>query len=129
MRSNSKLLTHVDTELELNMIKGLFEDNDIPLLIEKEGTGSYLAVHSGFNYQGTNVYVSETDYEKSVDLLAALQDIKPSDEEVEHEAWEEGYEEDNVNKRRKYALLFIIVPVVIFVLAMLGTILAYLIQI
>lgn len=123
MRSDSKLLTHVDTELELNMIKGLFDDHDITILVEKEGTGAYLAVHSGFNYQGSNVYVAKDDYEKSLELLGALEDIKPSDE-LDNEPWEQGYVEENVNKRRHFAVIAIIVPVIIFLLVVMGSIIA-----
>lgn len=125
MRSNSKLLTHVDTEMELNMIKGLFEDNDITILVEKQGTGAYLAVHSGFNYQGSDIYVSEDDFEEATNLLQVLEDIEPAKQDdisLDHESMSKD-EENYKNKNRNVARIVILVPIVLFVLALLGTIL------
>lgn len=121
MRSNSKLLTHVDSEIELNMIKGLFEDNNITILVEKQGTGSYLAVHSGFNYQGSDVFVAEDDYSEALELLKVLENIDPSTETEDIQAKEIGQEQYDLKKRR-FAQLAILVPIVLFVLAVIGSI-------
>jgi len=120
MRSNSKLLTHVDSEIEVSMIKGLFEDNNITLLIEKKGTGAYLNVHSGFNFQGSDIYVAEDDYEKAIELLQVIR--QDNTEGVQSEDWVEE-ERAKYEKRKRVSVLFaIIIPVALLVLVLLGSI-------
>lgn len=120
MRSNSKLLTHADSEIEISMIKGLFEDNGITLLIEKKGTGAYLNVHSGFNFQGSDIYVSEDDYEKAVELLQVIR--QDHTDGIQSEDWVEE-ERTKYEKRKRVSVLFaIIIPVTLLVLVLLGSI-------
>lgn len=66
-----KLLYTADSNMDAELICSLLHSYDIYTEIKRKGSGSYLNIVAGINYQGTDIYVSESDYSAAKDLLTA----------------------------------------------------------
>ncbi|MBC7087665.1 MAG: DUF2007 domain-containing protein [Tissierellales bacterium] len=73
-----KLLIKTSDNTLISIIEALFRDNDIPYILKEKGSGGYLRIISGHSIYGTEVYVSEEDFNKATDLLDLIssEDIK-----------------------------------------------------
>lgn len=65
----TKKVFEATLESEVNMVNSLLNENGILTEIKSEGMGSYLQIYSGVNYQGTEIYVLEEDYDKAQELI------------------------------------------------------------
>lgn len=65
-------LRSVSNDIELDMIKGILDDNDIPYIIKDYGPGGYMRVIAGVSLYGTDIMVEESDLEKANRLLEAI---------------------------------------------------------
>jgi len=60
---------------EADLILSLLSANGIPTEVRRKGMGSYLNISAGLNYLGTDIYVSEGDYDHTRALLEAEPDL------------------------------------------------------
>lgn len=65
-------LRSVSNEAELSMIKVLLTDNNIPYIIKNDGPGGHMRIITGGSIFGTDIMVSEDDFEKSYELLKSI---------------------------------------------------------
>lgn len=63
------LLRTINNNYELELIKNLLEDADIPYLIKERGIGSYMRMISGDSMYGTDIYVQKDLLEKAESVL------------------------------------------------------------
>lgn len=63
------LLRTTNNNYELDLIKNLLEDADIPYLIKERGIGSYMRMISGDSMYGTDIYVQKGLLEKAEGVL------------------------------------------------------------
>ena len=63
------LLRTTNNNYELDLIKNLLEDADIPYLIKERGIGSYMRMISGDSMYGTDIYVQKDLLEKAESVL------------------------------------------------------------
>lgn len=65
-------LKGIENEMELDIIKSILEDNNIPYIIRDYGMGGHMRILSGTSVYSTDVMVSEEDFNKSKDLLESI---------------------------------------------------------
>ena len=63
------LLRTTNNNYELDLIKNLLEDADIPYLIKERGIGSYMRMISGDSMYGTDIFIEEKLLEKAESIL------------------------------------------------------------
>ena len=63
------LLRTINNNYELELIKNLLEDADIPYLIKERGIGSYMRMISGDSMYGTDIFIEEKLLEKAESIL------------------------------------------------------------
>ncbi len=63
------LLKSVGSGQELNMIKSLLDENDIPYIIKDHGVGGYMRIITGSSLYGTDVLVEKSTFERAKALL------------------------------------------------------------
>ena len=69
---NLKLLIKISDRTMLSLIQSTLEENNIPYITKDKGTGGYLKIIAGASIYDTEIYVSDSDFEKArevVDLL------------------------------------------------------------
>lgn len=54
---------------ELNIIKELLDENNIPYVIKDHGIGGYMRIISGHSLYGTDILVEESTAEKAKEIL------------------------------------------------------------
>jgi type III secretory pathway lipoprotein EscJ len=64
-----KLLTTCSTNNEANLLLSLLESYDIKATLQYEGSGSYLNILHGVNYQGVDVLVVPKDLDEAKEIL------------------------------------------------------------
>lgn len=105
-------LTNVANTLEADLIISKLEINEIPSFKSYNSSGSYLNITSGFNYQGTDIYVHKELIDKAKSIIS---DSEITDEEFyeDNKTFEE-LKDEYTNKRRNIlrvvVFLFIIIP-------------------
>lgn len=60
------------TQVELEMLKELFHNNDIELTFEHREAGAFLSVYMGSSPYGIDVFVSEEKAEQAAELFALM---------------------------------------------------------
>jgi len=63
------LLATVNNSMELNFIKNLLDENEIPYMIKDHGSGGYMRIASGFSIYGTDILVEKSMYEKAKSII------------------------------------------------------------
>lgn len=66
------LLKTANNRFELDMIKGVLEDNQIPYILQEKGSGGYLKIISGSSMFGSDILVEKSQYEKAIDLINSI---------------------------------------------------------
>lgn len=65
-------LKSTPNEIELSMIKGILEDNNIPYIVRDHGTGGHMRIMTGGSLFGTDIMVEEADFGKAKKLLESI---------------------------------------------------------
>lgn len=112
------VVANVADNIEFEMIKSLLNEEGIKILDKRSGSGSYLNVIHGFNYQGIDILVHESDYEKTADILIEFSTAEFEGENIE-ENWEEEVKESSDKRRKWFFNLYFIIPGIIMVIALL----------
>lgn len=67
------LLKSVNSDFELNMIKGLLEENKIPYIVRDHGVGGYMRIVTGSSsIFGAEILVEKSQLEQSLNILNEL---------------------------------------------------------
>jgi len=74
--SEMKLLITAANEVELGLITVILNKNEIPFITKDKGAGGYMRVYTGASIWGTDILVSEADYDKATDLIANFYEEK-----------------------------------------------------
>ncbi len=67
------LLRSTSDNYELNLIKALLEDSDIPFIIKERGGGGYMKIIGGTSVFGTDIYVEAGTFKKAEDILVSFE--------------------------------------------------------
>lgn len=65
-------LKRISNEIELSMIKGILEENNIPYIVRDYGAGSHMRIMTGRSLYHTDVMVEEADFDKAKSLLESI---------------------------------------------------------
>lgn len=65
-------LRRTSNEIELAMIKGILDDNNIPYIIRDYGTGGHMRIITGGSLFGTDIMVEEAEFDKAKSLLESI---------------------------------------------------------
>lgn len=65
-------LKSIGNEIELDMIKAILEDNEIPYIVKDYGSGGHMRIISGVSPFSTDIMVSKDDLEKAKHLLSDI---------------------------------------------------------
>ena len=66
---NPVLLRTTNNNIELNIIKEVLEQNEIPYIIKDHGIGGYMRIISGDSIYGTDILVEESQIERAESLI------------------------------------------------------------
>ncbi|WFA10161.1 DUF2007 domain-containing protein [Tissierella sp. Yu-01] len=66
------LLKTANNNFELDIIKGVLEDNQIPYLIQEKGIGSYMKIITGNSIYGTDIFVDKSVYETARNIIDSI---------------------------------------------------------
>lgn len=61
-----------NSEVELNMLTALLNDNGVNTQFQEKGIGEYMRIISGYNAIGSEIRVLETDYNRALEILEAF---------------------------------------------------------
>ncbi len=104
-------ITQVSDSVQLGFVESILESEGIDAVINRKGSGSYLNVYSGFNFQGIDVFIHESDYDKARDILENVELTHEEDDE-EYKTLEAQYK---ASKKKHTSLL--LAPVAIAIVA------------
>ena len=65
-------LRSVSNDIELNMIKGILEDNDIQYIIKDYGPGGHMRIISGESLYAADLMVDESDLDDAISILKSI---------------------------------------------------------
>ncbi|MFY9482640.1 MAG: DUF2007 domain-containing protein [Tissierellaceae bacterium] len=66
-------LRSVKNEMELNLIKEILNDNNIPYIVEDHGPGGHMRIIGGSSSLfGSDIMVKDDDYDDAVELLESI---------------------------------------------------------
>lgn len=68
-------LVNVDSDMEAERLIVLLASEGIVAIKKFKGTGSYLNIVAGVNYQGVDLYVAEDDFEDAQECLQPVSDL------------------------------------------------------
>ncbi len=72
-QSDLMVLKTVNNNIELNIIKGILEDNNIAYIIKDHGMGSYMRILSGNSaFYQTDILVHKDAYETAKEIIDHL---------------------------------------------------------
>lgn len=63
------LLKTINNEFELNLIKGLLDENEIPYIVKDYGVGGYMRIIAGTSFYRTDILVEKSQLEKAKDII------------------------------------------------------------
>lgn len=104
-------LINVASMYEANILISLLKSYDIPALYKSKGSGEYLQVATGINYQGVDIYVPAELMEKAKQIV----EQGKKDKFVYNTPEETQQEKDAYNKRSNKIGLIILIIVLLFV--------------
>jgi len=64
-------LATVDDNMEIEMLKEVFENNKIGLMTKHRETGEFMMLSAGMSMFGSDLFVNEDDYDKALELYNA----------------------------------------------------------
>lgn len=67
-----KKLRSVSNDIELNMIKGILDDNNIQYIVKDDGPGGHMRIIAGGSVYATDIMVEESDLDEAMDLLKLI---------------------------------------------------------
>lgn len=66
-------LRSVKNEMELNLIKEILNDNNIPYIVKDHGPGGHMRIIGGSSSLfGSDIMVKDDDYDDAVELLESI---------------------------------------------------------
>lgn len=65
-------LRSISNQVELDMIKGILEENSIPFIVKDHGAGGHMRIIAGSSLFETDVMVADYDYERANSLLESI---------------------------------------------------------
>ncbi|MBU5427601.1 DUF2007 domain-containing protein [Tissierella pigra] len=66
------LLRSTNNNYELDLIKSLLEENNIPYIIREPGIGQHMRIIGGLPLYGTDILVEKSSFEKANNILEEL---------------------------------------------------------
>lgn len=63
------LLKTINNEYELNLIKGLLEENEIPYIVKDYGIGGYMRIIGGTSPYRTDILVERSQFKKANEII------------------------------------------------------------
>ncbi len=63
------VLKTVSNDYELNLIKNLLDEHNIPYIIKDRGSGGYMRIITGASLYGTDILVEKSIFEKAKAIL------------------------------------------------------------
>lgn len=63
------LLRSTNNNYELDLIKTLLEENQIPYILKEKGSGQYMRIIGGASIYGTDILVEKSLFEKANNIL------------------------------------------------------------
>ena len=63
------VLKTTNNSIELNFIKNLLDENDIPYMLKDHGVGGYMRIATGSSLYGTDIFVERSTFEKAKGVL------------------------------------------------------------
>lgn len=60
-----KQLATLMNDIEVEMIKELFEDNDIPLFVQHRETGEFMTIYAGNSIFGIDLFVQDENFDQA----------------------------------------------------------------
>ena len=67
-----KKLRSVSNDIELNMIKGILEDNNIQYIVKDYGPGGHMRIISGGSLYAADIMVEELVLDEAISLLESI---------------------------------------------------------
>jgi len=64
-------LATVDDNIEIEMLREVFENNDITLMAKHRETGEFMMISAGMSMFGSDLYVNEDVYDQALELYNA----------------------------------------------------------
>ena len=113
-----------DSNMDTELILSLLNSNGIVTEIKRKGSGSYLNIATGINYQGTDIYVSEGDFDEAQNVLEARpteNELVEDDEDIiseQNHKSDRSMESKFLSRRRNSVRVILIVSFVIPILLM-----------
>jgi len=75
---NDKLLTEVNDSIKLFLYEEILKQNDIPYVVKRPGIRGYMSILGGAAHAvPAEIYVSESDFDRAVNLTAVVEDEEP----------------------------------------------------
>lgn len=66
------LLKTANNNYELELMKNLLDEHNIPYIIKERGSGGYMRIVSGASLYGTDILVEKSMFEKAKTILDAF---------------------------------------------------------
>lgn len=57
---------------EIDLIKSLLEENEIPYILKERGIGGYMKIISGSSFFGTDILVEKSSFERAKAIIYEL---------------------------------------------------------
>ena len=80
-----KLLITAGDEMEMNIIRDILENNEIPVFVRYRDSSSTAKIYAGYSIFGADIFVDEGDFEKADELLKACRSEETEEEEISEE--------------------------------------------
>lgn len=117
-------LCNVASSPEAAMIKSILQAYQIPVMFKSKGSGDYLQIISGVNYQGVDVYVPSSLLEKAKSILETHEKGEFAEEHHDQGFNDEEYDEmvsydRQVKSKARFALRLLLIIVIFIPILML----------
>ena len=111
-----QLFSSVD-EYETNQVCAILKENDIPFIKRTDGSGAYMNIYMGQSIQEKRIFVSESDYSKSLELISPF---ISNEEEISETEDDDG--KKYILIKRAWIWLMLGLPIFVIVLAIMAMI-------
>ncbi|GAB6109671.1 putative signal transducing protein [Fusibacter bizertensis] len=68
-------LATVDDNIEIEMLREVFENNNITLMVKHRETGEFMMISAGMSMFGSDIYVNEDEYDRAIEIYNAYFNI------------------------------------------------------
>lgn len=68
-------LATVDDNIEIEMLREVFENNNITLMVKHRETGEFMMISAGMSMFGSDIYVNEDEYDQALEIYNAYFNI------------------------------------------------------